>query len=113
MKGEAHRWFSTFSENALVRRVNRRICIRIARLFRLTWEVVTSSRMGSPVTNTFLDDTYRRGCSGGAELAAAAVDVLLVGIPDAERETARARLLETVRATYMNAGVPPPPRAFS
>jgi hypothetical protein len=47
-----------------------------------------------------------------AELAAAAVDVLLVGIPDAEREEARARVLESVRESYMKAGVPPPPWAF-
>lgn len=73
---------------------------------------------GQPRPSTFkkLHAWYlRHAAQAGAadeDLAAAAVDALLRGLREDEREIARGRLLETVRAIYMDAGVPPPPWAF-
>src|ERR1700687_1788987 len=44
----AHKWLSTFFENAFVRRVNRRIDIRIVRFWRSTWLVEMCFGSGCP-----------------------------------------------------------------
>ncbi len=46
-------WFSTFLEKPLVRRVNRRMCIRIERFERSTCDVLMCFGSGLPVTACF------------------------------------------------------------
>src|SRR5229473_8005351 len=49
----AAEWFSTFFENAFVNRVNRRMCMRMVRLPRSTYDVLIYFGSGEPILGFF------------------------------------------------------------